>query len=98
LAEFRARLGRGDDADRRFVRVLAMAIEDGVDAVEEAIAEALAAGAVSDDVILNSLARRREPPPPPPLVTPPGLKLMRPPKGDCARYDLMWQRINHAAP
>jgi hypothetical protein len=47
LAEFRARLGRGDDADRRFVRVLAMAIEDGGDAVEEAIAEALAAGAVS---------------------------------------------------
>lgn len=98
LAEFRVRLGRGDDADRRFVRVLAMAIEDGVEAVEDAIAEALAAGAVSDDVILNSLARRREPPPPPALVTPPGLKLTRPPKGDCARYDLMRQRIDHATP
>jgi hypothetical protein len=75
-----------------------MAIEDGVEAVEDAIAEALTAGAVSDDVILNSLARRREPPPPPPLVTPPGLKLARPPKGDCTRYDLMRDRIDHATP
>ncbi len=57
-----ASLGR-DDADRRFVRVLAAVLDvDGLEAVEAAVREALLAGVASDDVIVNILARRREPP------------------------------------
>ena len=62
LAQLRRRLGSGDEADRRFVRVLSAVLTDGLEAVEEAIREAIDAGAASDDVILNILARRREPP------------------------------------
>jgi hypothetical protein len=60
------KLGSDDDADRRFVRVLAAVLSDGLDAVEGAVREALVAGAVSDEVILNILSRRREPPRPDP--------------------------------
>ena len=61
LARLRRKLGTGDDADRRFVRVLSAVLTDGLEAVEAAIREALDAGAA---VILNILARRREPPRP----------------------------------
>jgi len=62
LARLRRKLGSGEEADRRFVRVLAAVLEDGLEPVEAAAREALAAGTVSDDVILNILTRRREPP------------------------------------
>ncbi len=62
LARLRRKLGVGDDADRRFVRVLAAVLDDGLEAVEAAVREALLAGVASDDVIVNILARRREPP------------------------------------
>ncbi len=87
LRELRRRLGKSDEADRRFVRVLAMALSDGLDNVEAAIAEALADHAASDEVILNILARRREPPAPEPITTPERLALTHPPLADCARYD-----------
>ena len=87
LARLRRKLGGGDDADRRFVRVLAAVLTDGLDAVESAVREALDAGTVSDDVILNILSRRREPPRPASIVTPEGLALMHPPVANCARYD-----------
>ncbi len=97
LAELRARLGKSDEADRRFVRVLAMALSDGLGAVEAAIAEALASNAASDDVILNILARRREPPAPEPIAAPEALALAHPPLADCARYDHLREGIVHAA-
>ena len=87
LAQLRRKLGSGDEADRRFVRVLAAVLTDGLDAVEAAIREALDAGAASDEVILNILSRRREPPRPLSIVTPEDLALMHPPVADCARYD-----------
>jgi transposase len=87
LARLRRKLGVGDEGDRRFVRVLAAVMSDGLDAVEGAIGEALAAGAVSDEVILNILARRREPPRPLSIVTAEDLALAHPPIADCARYD-----------
>ena len=62
LSRLRRKLGAGDDADRRFVRVLAAVLDDGLEAVEAAVREALLAGTASDDVIVNILARRREPP------------------------------------
>ena len=87
LARLRRKLGHGDDADRRFVRVLAAVLTDGLDAVEAAISEALGEGAASDEVILNILSRRREPPPPLSIVTPGDLALAHPPVANCARYD-----------
>jgi len=89
LTRLRNKLGRGDEADRRFVRVLAAVIDDGLEAVEGAVREALEAGAASDDVILNILARRREPERPPTLSTSEALALSTPPIADCARYDLL---------
>jgi len=87
LERLRRKLGRGDEADRRFVRVLAMVLGDGMDAVEAAIAEALEAGTASDDVVLNILARHREPPQPPTLSVSDVLALRHAPIADCARYD-----------
>jgi len=95
LARLRRKLGAGDEADRRFVRVLAAVLVDGLDLVEAAVREALAAGAVSDDVILNILARRREPPRPLTIVTSEDLELEHPPLADCGRYDQL--RGLHAA-
>jgi transposase len=96
LAELRSRLGAGDEADRRFVRVLAMVTIDGVAVVEEAVREALDNGVASDEVILNSLSRRREPPRPEAIATSAALTLTHAPTADCARYDLL--RAAHAAP
>ncbi|NIJ67273.1 transposase [Sphingomonas leidyi] len=95
LSRLRRKLGTGDEADRRFVRVLAAVLTDGLDAVEAAILEALDAGAASDEVILNILARHREPPRPLTIVTPEDLALTHPPIADCARYDRL--RGLHAA-
>jgi transposase len=89
LTRLRKKLGRGDEADRRFVRVLAAVIDDGLEAVEGAVREALEAGAASDDIILNILARRREPERPPTISTSEALALSTPPVADCARYDLL---------
>jgi transposase len=87
LTRLRRKLGRGDEADRRFVRVLAAVLVDGLDAVDDAVREALDAGAASDDLIISILARRREPPPPPTITTSEALALRHPPVADCARYD-----------
>ena len=87
LARLRRKLGNGDEVDRRFVRVLAAILSDGLEAVEAAVCEALDAGAASDEVILNILSRRREPPPVRPLDVMVDLQLNHPPIADCARYD-----------
>ena len=87
LARLRRKLGSGDEADRRFVRVLAAISTDGLEAVEAAISEAFDTGAASDEVILNILARRREPPADQPLSVVVDLKLKHPPRADCAIYD-----------
>jgi transposase len=87
LTRLRRKLGSGDEADRRFVRVLSMVLTDGLDAVEDAVREALEGGAASDDVILNILARRREPPRPAAITTAEALALTHAPISDCARYD-----------
>ena len=60
------------------MRVLAAVLVDGLDAVDDAVREALDAGAASDEVILNILARRREPPAPAPITTAEALALPPP--------------------
>ena len=64
-----------------------MTLEDGLEAVEAACAEALAEGACSADVVLNILARRRQPAPPAPIPTAAALRLRLEPTADCARYE-----------
>jgi transposase len=95
LTRLRRKLGTGDEADRRFVRVLARVLDDGLDAVEAAVGEALMSGATSDDVILNIMARHREPPRPLTIAVPEDLALRYPPRADCGRYDSL--RGVHAA-
>ncbi len=89
LTRLRGKLGSGDNADRRFVRVLSMVLTDGLDAVEDAVREALEGGAASDDVILNILSHRREPPRPAGIATAEALSLTHAPIADCARYDAL---------
>ena len=84
LARLRRKLGRGDEGDRRFVRVLAAISSDGLEAVEAAVREALDAGAASDEVILNILSRRHEPPRPAAIVTLEDMALARPTARTCS--------------
>jgi hypothetical protein len=60
LAQIRRRLAGHDDGDRQFVDILTEVAEAGLDAVEAACAEALAAGLFGRDVVLNILARQRD--------------------------------------
>jgi transposase len=87
LAKVRQRLGSGDDADRQFVEILVAAREFGLEAVEAACAEALAAGPCASAIILNILARHRQPAVTAPVATPEALALTIAPAADCARYD-----------
>ncbi len=89
LARPRRKLGSGDEAARRFVRVLSAVPTDSLGVVEDTTREALDNGAASYDVILNNLARRGEPPRPPTIVTSEAQMLAHPPIADCARYDLL---------
>lgn len=87
LAQVRGKLDHHPDADRQFVKVLGAVLDHGLDAVEAACAEALAAGIANGDVILTILARRRQPPPAPSVMTPDALRLKIEPIADCGRYD-----------
>ena len=55
LGRMRARLARRTDGDRQIVTVLAAVLDDGLEAVEGACAEALNSGACSADVVLDEL-------------------------------------------
>jgi transposase len=89
IAKLRAKLRTHPDGDRQFVKILAAALDHGVDAVEAACAEALAGGAANGDVVIAILARRAEPPPAPSITTPEALRLKSEPIADCARYDAL---------
>ena len=89
LGQVRQHLAGHDDGDRQFVAILCAVVEDGLEAVEAACAEALAAKLCSHDVVLNILARRREPERPAPIATPASLTLGLEPQADCARYDAL---------
>ena len=97
LRRVRARLARHGDGDRQAVKILAAVLEDGLEAVEAACAEALAEGACSADVVLNILARRRQPEPPAPIPTPEDLRLRLEPVADCTRYERLMEAHRGAA-
>ena len=92
LAQLRRRLAGHVDGDRQFVDILAAVAEEGLEAVEAACAETLAAKLCSRDVVLNILARRRQPARPAPIATPTDLTLAVEPAADCARYDRLRYR------
>jgi len=94
LERIRRKLRGAPDGDRQMVKILGAVLDDGLEAVEAACAEALADGVHSADVVLNILARRREPAPPAPIMTPEALRLAQEPVADCARYD----SLRRAAP
>ena len=96
LGRMRGRLSGRDDGDRQIVRILAAVLEDGLEAVDAACAEALAAGVCSADVVLNILARQREPAPPADIPTPESLQLRHTPVADCQRYDSL-REAGHGA-
>jgi hypothetical protein len=89
LDKIRKKLAGSDDGDRQMVKILTAVLTDGLQAVEAACAESLAAGIASADVILNALARKQQPESPPPITPPDRLALSRPPLADCARYDAL---------
>ena len=97
MSRLRTRLSRRHDGDRQMVTVLAAVLDDGLEAVEWACAEALASGTCSADVVLNVLARRRDPKPPEPIETPDNLRLRHPPRADCQRYDRL-RELDRGAP
>src|ERR1700720_3122608 len=87
LAQVRGKLKSHVDGDRQFVKVLSAVLAHGLDAIEAACAEAIAAGIASGDVILTVLARQRQPAAPPSITTPDALRLKIEPTADCGRYD-----------
>jgi len=89
LGRVQRKLTRMPDGDRQMVAVLTAVLSDGLEAVDAACRDALAAGVASADVILNVLARQREPARPPDVLTPGALALRTPPTADCARYDAL---------
>jgi len=96
LERIRQRLSALSDGDRQMVKILAAVPADGLAAVEEACAEALAADVCSADVVLNLLSRRRERTAPPVIATPERLRLRHEPAADCSRYDCL-READHAA-
>ena len=58
LARLRRKLGSSDDADRRFVRVLAAVLTDGLDAVESAVRDLFVCTAPSFHAVETRVSRR----------------------------------------
>jgi hypothetical protein len=98
LQKTRERLNRRPDGDRQFVGVLTAVPVHGLEAVEQACAEALVSKTVSRDLILNILSRTNEPAPTSSCQTLahlPELKLL--PQADCHRYNRLLSRGDHAS-
>ena len=83
------------DGDRQFVNVLAAVPQDGIEAVDAACQEALAAGLASADAVLNLLSRRHRTDVAP-INTPSALTLTEAPVADCARYDTLREAAHGA--
>jgi transposase len=96
IERVRRRLFGTAAGDRQMVAVLSAVLSDGLEAVEDACAEALRAGVCSADVILNILARRRPTADPGRIDVPDALSLTSVPMADCARYDRLRPRSEAA--
>ena len=96
MARIQRKLGKFDNGDRQMVDILSAVLTDGLEAVEAACAETLAAGIANSDVVLNALMRRHESKAPATIITPDALALTELPVADCARYDTL-RSCDHAA-
>ena len=84
--------------DREFVDLLNAIKTHGCEAVERAVREAIALGAISFDVVFNLLSRQMEAPSPPPAEhLPEHLRIRRLPLADCGRYDRLLEGGSHAS-
>ena len=93
----REALSKHRDGDRQFVGILAAVPLYGLEAVTIACSDALAAQAVSRDVVLNLLSRTQDEPPP--AVYDPAAHLpalTTPVVADCSRYDRLLSGALHA--
>jgi len=93
----REALSKHRDGDRQFVGILAAVPLYGLEAVTFACSDALAAQAVSRDVVLNLLSRTQDEPPP--AVYDPAAHLpvlTTPVVADCSRYDRLLSGALHA--
>lgn len=87
IKTIQARLMKLTGGDRQCVRILAAIPVDGYDAVAAACTQAIEAGVISADYVLNTLNRAKAPPLMDPIETPDGLQLKEEPKADVGRYD-----------
>jgi len=86
LGEPRSRLS-DSEADRRFMRMLAMVLADSREAEEAVVREVLQVGDASHGMITNVLVRSRQPPDPEPVATDESLELTHASIADRARHD-----------
>ncbi len=81
------RLMKLSGGDRQFVQILAAIPSDGYEAVAASCAQAIEAGVINADYVLNLLNRRKGQPAAVSVDTPNGLRLKEEPKADVERYD-----------
>ena len=94
----RKRLEARSDGDRQFVSILSAVSTYSLEAVSSACSEALAAGVLSAEIILNILCRQAEEPTARECQTPEHLpKLKYAPLADCGRYDSLLTGVHHAS-
>jgi len=98
LTRLRSQLAGVADGDRQMVALLVAAQDHGLDALEAACKEALAAGLGSADAVLNILSRRARGMTVEPVSPPDRLRLREEPSADCARYDQLIAEARRGAP
>jgi len=98
MARMRRKLATITGGDRQFVLLLCAVSEHGLDPVAQACQQALDAGVIQADWILNLLARAEAQATPEPIDVPQVLMLDEEPVADCDRYNtlLSLQEVSHA--
>ena len=98
MARMRRKLAAATDGDREFVSLLCAVREHGLDQVEQACQQALDAGVVQSDWVLNQLTRTEDQATPAPINVPQALRLNEEPAADCDRYNalLSLNGVSHA--
>ncbi|GAV21477.1 integrase core domain protein [Mariprofundus micogutta] len=98
MARMRRKLATITGGDRQFVLLLCAVSEHGLDPVARACQQALDAGVIQADWILNLLARAEAQEAPEPIDVPQVLMLDEEPVADCDRYNVLLslQEVSHA--
>ena len=97
LLQIQKRLLSRSGGDREFVEILNASQTHGLDVTARACSEALSAGTIRSEVVLNLIARELDPPAIDPVSTPEKLCLREEPFANCARYDALRQEVDHAS-